>query len=140
MTDIPKSIHFPETVVYYESWQMDCCGDPFKIGEQIEITVEKRDDEISYEGLPDLPDHLEFQYEGHGNLHGRQQYCLTGKVKKIFIEYCTFRKKDKTLFPNPPFYIESEEAHRFMPDIGKAEYQGFVIIISDAVIAEEDEE
>ncbi len=140
MSDAPESIRIPEAVVYYESWQMDCCGMPFEVGGPIEFTVGKAHCTITHEKLPDLPHRTDFIYEGHGNWRGGQQYCLQGIVKRIFIEYCTFRKGKGFRYANKPFYVESDKAHRFMPDIGDAEYQGFIIVVSDAVISKEEDD
>ena len=137
MSDAPESIRIPEAVVYYESWQMDCCGIPFEVGEQIEFTVRKEHCKITHEDLSGLPRRTDFIYEGHGNWRGGQEYSLRGIIRRIFIEYCTFRKGKGFRCANKPFYVEADKAHRFMPHMGDAEYQGFVIVVSDAVITEE---
>ncbi len=137
MPDVHGKVWIPEATVYYESWQMDCCGTPFRISDQIDLAVEKFDYEITGGGLPGLPRRAEYRYAGHEDFLSLQQYSLQGKVRKIFLEYSTFRKEKAVPCPNPPFYVESEGAWRFMPKRGNAQCLGFVIVVSDARIEEE---
>ncbi len=105
-----------ETVIYYESWQMDCCGIPFSVGDYIEMPVQAYDfgnPQIKPQGLPLT---IEYAYNAHGEDNGRRHYILRGRVKKIFVEYCDTIKKgseetEKTV------YIEADHAYRSMPEI-----------------------
>ncbi len=105
-----------ETVIYYESWQMDCCGIPFSVGDYIEMPVQAYNfgnPQIKPLGLPLT---IEYAYNAHGEDDGRSHYILHGRVKKIFVKYYDTIKKDgeeteKTV------YIETDHAYRFMPEI-----------------------
>ena len=71
-------------VVYIEDWQMQCCGIPFRIGDNINWTViEYGDDFRDQHYKPD------FYYENHGSAQSKQIYKLTANVVSIKACYYT---------------------------------------------------
>ena len=65
------------TKVFYDLWQMECCGKPFKIGDTITWLVIKNDNRI--EGI-------NYYYEAHSD-DCKNLYVLDGIVEKIFVSY-----------------------------------------------------
>jgi hypothetical protein len=79
MTDEKKTC-----VVYIEDWQMQCCGTPFRIGDNINWTV------IEYgDGFRDQQYKPDFYYENHGSAQSEQIYKLTATVVSIKACYYT---------------------------------------------------
>lgn len=71
--------------VLYETWQMQCCGDPFKIGDEIKWLVIKSPEELRVpEGVT-----ADYCYEAHSE-EWKKISVLTGKVAKIDILYEKF--------------------------------------------------
>jgi hypothetical protein len=71
--------------VSYEDWQMQCCGDPFKIGDSIDWLVYKwsgnsLDTEDSLIGI-------DFIYDAHGTRVDNEMFSLHGVVIEIQAEY-----------------------------------------------------
>ena len=73
------------TKVFYELWQMECCGKPFKIGDPVEWYV------ISADGLvrPFDIDGLEYFYDAHFD-DWNGIYMLKGVVSNISVYYEKF--------------------------------------------------
>ncbi len=68
--------------VFYELWQMECCGDPFKIGDSVDWLV-TTSEEIR---MPVKVDDLKFIYEAHSD-DWENIYVFKGVVKEISILY-----------------------------------------------------
>ena len=58
--------------VFYEDWQIQCCGQPFKVGEIVHWTGEDADDEIK--GF-----HIDF----HEDHHAHHSLNIEGRVTRI---------------------------------------------------------
>ena len=85
---ITKETKMGECTVYYDLWQIQCCGDPFSVGESIEWTC------IS----PSL------SKNAHGRIidfdedhHASATHILTGTIANIFAEYSEFPKGEKEI-------------------------------------------
>lgn len=64
-------------IVYYESWQLQCCGDPFSVGERVEWTCTKPGKFKEAHGVK-----LDFVEEHHiGDTH-----LVSGTVTRILAE------------------------------------------------------
>ena len=114
MTNLkPQGKKHDVATVYYSAWEMDCCGKPFAVGDEIEMPVSKYDAENDVAESAQFTYKIQYIYDGHGLAEddGETSYILRGKVKKIFIEYSMNinAKTTKTI------YIESDYAHRFIP-------------------------
>lgn len=64
-------------IIYYESWQLQCCGDPFSVGERVEWTCAKPDGSDNRHGIT-----IDFVEEHHGD----DTHWVTGTVTKIVAE------------------------------------------------------
>ena len=70
------------TKVYYELWQMECCGKPFKIGDPVEWYVFSADRLIRSFDI----DGLEYAYDAHFD-EWEGIYTLKGVVRSISVYY-----------------------------------------------------
>lgn len=70
------------TTVYYELWQMECCGTPFKIGDSVEWYVIDADRLISSLDI----DGLQYAYDAHFD-DWNGIYKLRGIVNSISVYY-----------------------------------------------------
>lgn len=74
--------------VYYELWEMECCGKPFKIGDSIGWLVSPAENiNFSFKS-----DNIKYIYDAH-NDDWTNIYYLTGIVKKIYIDYEKYELK-----------------------------------------------
>ncbi len=74
--------------IYYESWQLQCCGDPFSVGEKVEWTCHKSDIKSAHGVILDFD-------EDH---HGFATHSITGIVTKIIAERSETPKGTKPLW------------------------------------------
>ena len=83
--------------VYYEMWQMECCGKPFSVGDRVTWLVSKSELENMFIDVSDL----DFYYEAHSS-DWKNLFVLEGKVKQIEILYQTYKCSEtdsRQLFP-----------------------------------------
>ena len=75
--------------IFYDLWEMECCGTPFKIGEGVDWLVRNID------GIKDTieVDNLDYIYDAH-NDDWENIYKLKGIVKTINIYYEKFEIKE----------------------------------------------
>ena len=83
--------------VFYEIWQMQCCGKPFAVGDRIKwVVTNDTEDILSAVNLGKI----DYCYEAHTN-KGRF-WALQGKVERIFILYQKYEpEKNKPNFSVP---------------------------------------
>lgn len=92
-------------VVWYADWQMECCGEPFELGDRVTWTVEEADDR---EWLPAAlgPDHAATvtHLEEHHAQDESRLLTLTGFVTKITGAWCAYGPRhvgDDASYPTP---------------------------------------
>lgn len=75
--------------IFYDLWEMECCGTPFKIGEGVDWLVR------NINGIKDTieVDNLDYIYDAH-NDDWENIYKLKGIVKTINIYYEKFEIKE----------------------------------------------
>lgn len=120
--------------VFYESWQMDCCGEPFSIGDTVNWTVGK------YEKLGPCNTvnlgTIDYYYENH--LFDRGPYYeLEGKVIGIKILYEKF--EPTKLKPTVSLSVsgvlrEKSKVERFEKGFNGMKVTGFVVTLTEIVI------
>ena len=74
-----------ECKIYYESWQLQCCGDPFSVGERVEWTCAKPGKFNNIYGVT-----WDF-VEDH---HGDDTHLVTGTITRIISERSETPKSD----------------------------------------------
>ena len=95
-----------ECRIYYESWQLQCCGDPFSVGERVEWTCAKPDEFNNYHGI--TMDYVE-------DHHGDDTHLVTGTITRIISERSETPKSDK------PISINYDEVEIIREDIQYAD-------------------
>lgn len=111
-----KKLPFPivkmETCkVLYDVWEMQCCGEPFKVGSRIEWLGAKITDKY----LPDYKDMVDYHHQRH--------YCyelmsaIKGVVKSITVHYYTFKEEGQMLVQDKEKCVAMESVD------GRTEYE-----------------
>ena len=101
--EIKEEKHYDECTIYYESWQIQCCGDPFEVGEKIDWTCVMPTDFKNAHGIV-----LDFQEEHHGFA----THSICGIVDKIVAE--------RSVFPKGRRVVRYEDAQTIKEEISKA--------------------
>ena len=116
--------------VFYACWQMECCGDPFAVGDWIEWTVVKAENLSSTVDLGNV----DYCYEAHSN--EGNFYSLKGKVEAIFILYEKYEPKNNTNFFVPIYgeLIKTKCVKRFVSDKKGMQASGFLVELSNFVV------
>lgn len=120
--------------VFYDSWQMDCCGDPFAVGDLITWTVFEASNMNS--NFFDFST-VDYYCENHSSY--QKLFLIQGKIERIFILY----QKYEVLNNNSQFkkpvkseLIESNQVNRLECMKGDMEASGFIVEIADFTIDE----
>ena len=72
-------------VVFYEAWQMQCCGTSFKIGDNVEWPIYKCD--VNNLDSDDSLIGVDFVYEAHSTRTDDEMFLLKGVVMDIKADY-----------------------------------------------------
>lgn len=121
--------------VFYTCWQMQCCGDPFKIGDTIKWTVVKDYQLILSDDV--TLDDLDYVYEAHD--HTAKLFNFTGVVKRIWGLYEKYETSDKD--PNFPLVsthgelIEIDSVDGEEEPIGELEISGYVVELENCEVS-----
>lgn len=83
--------HLDECTVYYDSWQLQCCGEPFSVGDKVTWTCDAPGRPTTAHGTI-----IDFHEEHH---HG-YTHRITGVVTKIEKEMSDTPKKEKVTHYN----------------------------------------
>ena len=121
--------------VFYENWQMECCGSPFKLGDTIEWLVYEADDTDSETKLGKV----EYCYEGHSS-HWQTLSVLKGTIKNIKLSYAQenqYSLDDKSIDWK---LIEAKEAHDFEKPLLGFWFKGYLVTLDDYTIRPAKEE
>jgi len=67
-------------IIAYECWQMQCCGDPIKVGEEVNLEIETYTEPYELAGF-----HIDFNEEHH---HGMTAAAkgIVKQIKVVFLE------------------------------------------------------
>jgi hypothetical protein len=96
-----------EATVCIEHWQMECCGDPFKIGDRVEWTAVKG---VPFNDILDVGA-IDYWYENHFETDGNV-FIITGTVVQITLIYYYYELNtdQKTYFPTSGILAETNQA------------------------------
>ncbi|MDR0872973.1 MAG: hypothetical protein LBN27_05835 [Prevotellaceae bacterium] len=125
-----KTIDLPTAIVEIDDWQMQCCGDPFKVGDIIEWTVLK----WNFEKLVVDVGNIDFYYENHAD-SSAELFKIKGTVKKIVAIHCVYQsksKKDNTLVPVSGITVDVTEADGWDKDIEGMRFFGYCAYLENA--------
>lgn len=98
-TKIVDEVSMPECMIYYESWQIQCCGDPFAVGDTVNWTCVASSGYKNAHGIL-----IDFE-EDH---HGFATHAITGQVDKIIAERSEFEKGKKVVWYDKATCIHEE--------------------------------
>ena len=80
--EIMEETKMNSCTIYYESWQMQCCGTPFSVGDKVKWGCVKSPKKQTALGRV-----LNF-YEEH---HETPTYTVMGTVRRIIADYCDYQ-------------------------------------------------
>lgn len=130
--EIKEDTLYDECIIYYESWQIQCCGDPFEVGEKVEWPCTMPTGYKNAHGVV-----IDF-VEDH---HGFSTFSVSGTVDRIIAE--------RSEFPKGKRILNYETAHTIQEEISKANgwesdfkddettertFWGYIVTIKNAVV------
>ena len=123
-------------VVAVSDWQMQCCGEPFKIGGTVEWLLHRygKPSEI-YDGLVDY-------YYDHHTDKWRELYKAVGVVGRIMALYYKIEPPSEDKRGTPEFVsrciykkaVEVNEADGWEDDDGDLKFRGYEVYLSNCTI------
>ena len=121
--------------IFYDLWEMECCGAPFKIGEGVDWLVRNIDE------IKDTieVDNLDYIYDAH-NDDWENIYKLKGIVKTINIYYEKFEIKNvegrNMLVPIPKTskLVNTNSSDDYEEDMDGLKASAYVVELEDVTI------
>jgi hypothetical protein len=134
-------MNYDKCVVLIESWQIQCCGASFEIGDKIEWIVRKYRKNSEMTGSM-----IEYYYENHDS-EWEKLFKAIGTVDKINAMFCRYEKRpnergNKKGFVNYPIYEKSIDVNvaygstddGWHEDIDGLEFGEYEVTLRDCVI------
>lgn len=120
--------------VYYEAWQMECCGTPFSVGDTVQWDVLKN----NVISTPVNIGNIDYFYEAHDD-RGDKILSFEGKVDEIKILYHKYAlsKDNMHLTPIRGKLIQTDEVNGNEGEFENMQPAGYVVLLSECVIKEE---
>lgn len=119
-------------VVFYEYWQMECCGTGFEKGQDVKWLVEKRGTKSFHNGIADrpgyvsmkTPDEVDYTFDNHNDDY-RELLVLEGTVSEV-----------KGCYRDPKFetfgkVIDGNDSLDVIQKVDGMEMEGYLVTISD---------
>jgi len=100
--EITEEKKMDSCTIYYDSWQLQCCGEPFSVGEKVEWTCKMPEGFKNAHGVI-----IDFE-EDH---HGFATHTITGNVAKITAERSEFPKGKREVWYEKVDVIRDELQH-----------------------------
>ena len=117
--------------IYYDDWQMECCGDAFKLGDEISWYVAKFKTDTDF-----IFRDADYSYEAHG----REEYNITGVVTEIWAIYFRYESCDelhgRVLRPVEYKTKEISRSHGFEPEFEGFTFGAYLVRLSDAIVCD----
>ncbi|MBR0023016.1 MAG: hypothetical protein IJP59_00230 [Muribaculaceae bacterium] len=121
-----------ECVIYYESWQIQCCGEPFSVGDKVDWTGFSPSLNKNAHGIV-----LDFDEEHYGFA----THSITGTVTKILAERSEFPKGQRQVWYERAQVIHEELQHADgwesqLKDDNNTErtFWGYIVTLKDVTI------
>ena len=128
--------------IYIDGWQIQCCGDRFKVGEFVKWRVENYNKRIEqYEAAGEF----DYYYENHP-MNSDGYFTFTGIVVGIDIIFARFvpdpSQGEKVLICSDTFIQPTKEAAIWIKDEREYKFDGYIVHFEDYQIypEEKDEE
>jgi hypothetical protein len=118
--------------VWVDSWQMQCCGEPFRVGSQVEWTLGDADrDWINAMLGPDAQQAADAMEEHRGGLPAETP-PTRGTVTRIAAARCRYAPRhgcdSRARYPVPGSGVlsDAESADGWTPDHGDLQFAGYL--------------
>ena len=118
--------------VFYDSWQLECCGIPFKIGDSVKWLVL----EESELNTPVDMGKVDYCYEAHSS-KWTQLFVIQGRVGRIQTLYQKYEPSEQNpryLVPTGGRLVESQQAKGFEKDDGELKATGYLVNICNYTV------
>ena len=121
--------------VFYELWQMECCGTPFKLGDSIDWLV------MPAKGikLSEVIEGLDYYYEAHSD-DWENIFVLKGRVEDISIFYEKYELVEgephnmKVPVPDINENVKTDSSHIDEKERGDLKAAGYIVEICDTTV------
>lgn len=86
--------------MWIDGWQMQCCGDPFRVGQRVEFSTTSQVDReflsvvLGEQRTAALTDH-----EDHHDVAVGPKSSITGTVKSIEAISCRYEPRERAMYP-----------------------------------------
>lgn len=121
-----------ECAIYYEAWQLQCCGAPFSVGDKVEWTCIMPNE---YKNAHGLIIDLEEEH------HGFATHSVSGVIAKIIAERSEFPKGQREVWYKRAKVIQKELQHADgresqLKDDDKTErtFWGYIVTLKDVIV------
>ena len=118
--------------VFYDSWQMECCGTPFSVGDIVKWLVLKAEQL----NTPVNVGAINYCYEAHSS-DWQNIFVLEGKVETIKILYHSYAPSEnnpRLLIPIGGKTIDAENAKGFDKKVDDMEASGYIVVLNEYAI------
>lgn len=120
--------------VFYDSWQLECCGRPFGIGDTVKWLVL----EVGDDGLNSPVDmgRVDYCYEAH-SCEWQELFMLEGRVERIqtlYQKYEPSKDNPRYLVPTGGMLADAQRADGFEEDIDDLKATGYLVDICDYTV------
>jgi hypothetical protein len=119
--------------VWVDSWQMQCCGEPFSVGQQVWWTLGDVDQDWLMAMLgADAQVSVDAAEDHHGGVPG-ETLRTTGTVSRMTAGHCRYAPApgddSQALYPVPGSGVQShiESADGWTPDHGDLRFVGYLV-------------
>lgn len=123
---------YRQCTVYYESWQIQCCGEPFAVGDQVIWTCSVSSEIKNAHGFI-----IDFE-EDH---HGLSTHTISGTIRKIIAEYSEFPKGERVVYYHKASVIQRaiQKADGYEDGCKSDEFSdrtfwGYIVTLEDVVV------
>lgn len=118
--------------VFYESWQMECCGTGFSIDDRGKWLVNKIKQPITVGNIGEI----NYCYEAHSS-DWQNIFVLEGKVETIKILYQSYVPSEdnpRLMIPVGGKTVDTEKARGFEKEVDDMEASGYIVTLSEYTI------
>ena len=124
--------HYNKCAVYYESWQIQCCGEPFAVGDHVNWTGFVASETKYAHG---------FIIDFEENHHGPSSHAIAGTICKILAERSECPKGEREIYYHRASVIHSNilradgyESEYKSDESTDRTFFGYIVILKDVVV------
>lgn len=120
--------------VFYDSWQLECCGHPFGIGDTVNwLVLELEQGDLN---TPVDMGKVDYCYEAHSSAW-QELFVLQGRVERIqtlYQKYEPHKDNPQMLIPTGGRLVETQKAQGFEKDMDGLKATGYLVSISGPAV------